>query len=510
MKRWRPLTWLLLSIACLLGSLYFWRLGNEIQSKAPGKASSAATVDQPARARATPSVSAGASSTVSWPIQGRPSSTNAATAAAARADRFKYRLTNTTNTLGRLARSRSAILLENALIDTSRPLGLSIPDSLRSQGDPGSYIVQARGLVDDAFRAALKQAGADVVSYIPNNAYLVRASANAAQQLSSNPQTQAVLPYEPYYKLSPAVLASVMQPQAEAPVGMVNVVVFPDATEAALEGLQQMGATVVAQDRSPFGPVLTVEPGAGGVPAMARLPGVQIISMASRRTHANDRTRAFVGVAADSVNQTNYLNLSGTNVLVAVNDSGVDATHPDLTGRVFSAFPGSLVDTDGHGTHVAGTIAGSGFESITVTNAIGSIMPGTTNQFRGMAPAASLYSQPLGLLDFALQEGAARTNALISNNSWNYGNGDYDIFAASYDAATRDALPEVTGSQPVLFVSQPGMMVAEMTTAWAALRRPSCPPPPQRTSSPSALSSSHGESPTMLLWTAPPTSRGRR
>ncbi|MGD0614547.1 MAG: S8 family serine peptidase, partial [Verrucomicrobiota bacterium] len=456
MKRWRPLTWLLLSIACLLGSLYFWRLGNEIQSKAPGKASSAATVDQPARARATPSVSAGASSTVSWPIQGRPSSTNAATAAAARADRFKYRLTNTTNTLGRLARSRSAILLENALIDTSRPLGLSIPDSLRSQGDPGSYIVQARGLVDDAFRAALKQAGADVVSYIPNNAYLVRASANAAQQLSSNPQTQAVLPYEPYYKLSPAVLASVMQPQAEAPVGMVNVVVFPDATEAALEGLQQMGATVVAQDRSPFGPVLTVEPGAGGVPAMARLPGVQIISMASRRTHANDRTRAFVGVAADSVNQTNYLNLSGTNVLVAVNDSGVDATHPDLTGRVFSAFPGSLVDTDGHGTHVAGTIAGSGFESITVTNAIGSIMPGTTNQFRGMAPAASLYSQPLGLLDFALQEGAARTNALISNNSWNYGNGDYDIFAASYDAATRDALPEVTGSQPVLFVFAAG------------------------------------------------------
>ena len=456
MKRWRPLTWLLLSIACLLGSFYFWRLGNEIRSEAPAGASSAATADLTARARPTPNVSVSASSTVPWPIQGPTSSTNAATAAAARAARFKYRLTNTTNTLGRLARSGSGILLENALIDTSRPLGLSIPDNLRAQGDPGTYIVQARGPVDDAFRAALKQAGADVVSYIPNNAYLVRASANAARQLSSNPQTQAVLPYEPYYKLSPALLASVMQPQGETPVGMVNVVVFPDAEEAAMQGLQQMGVTVVAEGRSPFGPVLTVEPGADGVPAMARLPGVQIISLASQRAPANDLTRAAVGVAADSVTQTNYLNLSGSNVLVAVNDSGVDATHPDLFNRVFSAFPGSLTDTSGHGTHVAGTIAGSGSKSTTVTNAIGSIMPGTTNQFRGMAPGASLYSQPLSLSDFALQEGAARTNALISNNSWNYGNSDYDIFAASYDAATRDALPQVTGSQPVLFVFAAG------------------------------------------------------
>ena len=45
----------------------------------------------------------------------------------------------------------------------------------------------------------------------------------------------------------------------------------------------------------------------------------------------------------------------------------------------------------------------------------------------------------------------------ISNNSWNNdGNTAYDLAAASYDAATRDALPEVTGSQPVLFVFSAG------------------------------------------------------
>ena len=80
-----------------------------------------------------------------------------------------------------------------------------------------------------------------------------------------------------------------------------------------------------------------------------------------------------------------------------------------------------------------------------------------------MAPAATLYSvaasNPEHRFDDRryLQEAPALTNALISNNSWNYGGDNaYDLAAASYDAAVRDALPEVTGSQPVLFVFAAG------------------------------------------------------
>ena len=61
--------------------------------------------------------------------------------------------------------------------------------------------------------------------------------------------------------------------------------------------------------------------------------------------------------------------------------------------------------------------------------------------------------------DSALQQGAAQTNAFISNNSWNYVGADsqtYDLHAASYDAAVRDALPNVPGSQPLLLVFSAG------------------------------------------------------
>jgi subtilisin-like proprotein convertase family protein len=103
--------------------------------------------------------------------------------------------------------------------------------------------------------------------------------------------------------------------------------------------------------------------------------------------------------------------------------------------------------------------------SIKPTN-IGALAQGsvTNADFRGKAPAARLYSVAaldnsgtLDISDYYLQTAPALTNALISNNSWTYvGDNSYDLAAAGYDAAVRDALPTVTGSQPVLFVFAAG------------------------------------------------------
>src|SRR5215218_8144949 len=57
--------------------------------------------------------------------------------------------------------------------------------------------------------------------------------------------------------------------------------------------------------------------------------------------------------------------------------------------------------------------------------------------FYGIAPKAMAYVQDFVGPDTALQTNTALTNILISNNSWGYGNNDYDIFAASYDGGAR-------------------------------------------------------------------------
>ncbi len=480
--RARPFIWILLCLLCLAGAWFFWR-----QSANPlTKPSALPKV-------AAPPVAATSSASTAPKIL-TAVSTNGATSV--KTNRFAWRLSNTTRPLGQLMGDRHAILLENALIDSSQPLNFSIPKNLQSPGDPGAYIVQARGQIDAAFRAMLARSGAEIVSYIPNSAYLVHAPAGVANGLTGNPLTQAVVPYEPYYKISSSMPVTVGErtlssapaktnrpagpslldlalSQKPLPAGTyLTLGLFKDGAAATVAQIEKLGGRIVARDNSPFGPVMRVQPPRDWT-ALATLPGVHIVEPLRQRIHANDLSRATVGVAADTQVISNYMNLSGSNVLVEVNDSGIDANHPDFgTGlnlaqvRVFGdpTLP-SLVDTNGHGTHVAGTIAGSGYESTTVTNAQGSIMPGTNWQFRGMAPLANLYSVAaindtftfLNVSDQYMQEAPALTNALISNNSWNYGGDNaYDLSAASYDAAVRDALPGVTGSQPVLFVFSAG------------------------------------------------------
>ena len=114
------------------------------------------------------------------------------------ADRFPYRLTNTKSPIGNLVRNENAILLRNAFIDTSFDTSLEIPESLLAGDNPETYIAQAKGPVSAAFRRHISAKGGRIISYIPNNAYLVRIGVDGARRLKKWSGTQSVLPFQPY------------------------------------------------------------------------------------------------------------------------------------------------------------------------------------------------------------------------------------------------------------------------------------------------------------------------
>ena len=371
--------WIVLCVLAVAGAWLLWPSGHR-PSPAVKKSAAAASV-------------ASVAALMPPPANALPKclATVATNNISAKTNRFAFRLANTAKTIGQLASDRHAILLDNALIETDAKMNLKIPAHLRAAGDPGAFIVQARGVISAAFRAALAAAGGQIVSYIPNNAYLVQLDAAGAGALAGNPLVQAVLPYDPYYKVQSSLLGLAVNQEPLPDNTYLTLGLFSGSAAATEAQIQKLGGEIVGTDRSPFGPVLHVQPPANWI-ALAQLPGVQIVEPAHRRVSANDLSRQTLGVALTSVAQTNYLNLTGTNVLVEVNDTGIDTNQPDLTGRVFVDSAGSGFDPDGHGTFVAGQIAGSGAESLTVTNAEGSIMPPTNGQFRGMAPAATLFS----------------------------------------------------------------------------------------------------------------------
>ncbi|MFF3729140.1 S8 family serine peptidase [Streptomyces sp. NPDC002476] len=121
----------------------------------------------------------------------------------------------------------------------------------------------------------------------------------------------------------------------------------------------------------------------------------------------------------------------GSNVKVAVLDSGVDATHPDLSGQVaeaidFTNSPNGPVDGHGHGTHVASTIAGTGKASDGLR--------------RGVAPGAKL-----AIGKVCDNEGRCAGDAVIAGMEWAAKSGA-DVVNMSLGGAPSDGRDPLSSS----------------------------------------------------------------
>ena len=110
--------------------------------------------------------------------------------------------------------------------------------------------------------------------------------------------------------------------------------------------------------------------------------------------------RSVPQIGAPAVWKAGY---DGAGVKVAVLDSGIDLTHPDLEDKVTESrnftTEASVTDLNGHGTHVASTIVGSGAAS--------------GGRYKGVAPGAGLIVGKV--LD---KNGRGTTSAVISAMEW--------------------------------------------------------------------------------------------
>ncbi|WP_305782595.1 S8 family serine peptidase [Symbioplanes lichenis] len=148
--------------------------------------------------------------------------------------------------------------------------------------------------------------------------------------------------------------------------------------------------------------------------------------------------------------------LDGRGVKVAVLDTGVDATHPDLAGKIaaaanFSTSP-DTVDRFGHGTHVAATVAGTGAATTTGTKR------------KGVAYGADLLiGKVLG------DDGYGQESDIIAGMRWAVAQGAKVVNMSLGGGATDGldpmslAVDEISASSGALFVVAAGNDGGEST-----------------------------------------------
>ena len=339
------------------------------------------------------------------------------------------------------------LLLDAGRIDTSAPeqqqqfqewraAGRSLLQKKTASGK-APWIVQFNGVIREEWKKALAEAGAELRGYIPENAYLVEAAPETIAAIGAMEGVYWVGEYLPEYKRSRPVREVLAR--GLAGTREVNVVVFnPGDAErigqavAALPGCSVLLAHPMA-DRGLVRAAVT----ASAIEELAGWGEVEWIEPYTPKKLCND-----VAQSTSKMNVSNAwsaLGLSGAGQTIAVCDTGLDmgntnTIHRDFTGRVAWAQAlgrsGDWSDTDGHGTHVCGSVLGSGFAS--------------SGKYRGGSYAARLVMQSvldsgggLGGIPTDLNElfRAAFTNgARIHSDSW----GSADVGAYTTDSRNTD------------------------------------------------------------------------
>lgn len=222
-------------------------------------------------------------------------------------------------------------------------------------------IIQFQAIPSNAVKEQLKNAGVDLLSYIPNHAYFasIRSNIDIAILRAPDFNIRAVLAIDTKFKVHPSLNNGLVPDWAETEKGKADVVIsFFESTpaETIINKLKSAGIATEVLERDELNFSITIRTNKTMLAQLADLPFVAYLEPIPPPYELENST----GTTLHRSNTLNTLfpggpKYDGKDVVVSVGDGGSVASHPDLKNRLTTS--GTAAD---HATHVAGIIAGAG------------------------------------------------------------------------------------------------------------------------------------------------------
>ena len=397
------------------------------------------------------------------------------------------------------------ISLRNGLLNPAKSVAPALSANLTQQKGTGLqlWLVQFVGPIKTEWIANLRSQGAEIVSYLPNDAYIIWADGATLTQLENakNSVVQWSGPYHPAYRLHPQLQALLDKGKGSSSEA-VNVTVqiyanAPDA-KAAVSNLLKLGGQVFRGPEQ----ILNL------IDVSLALPANQFVAVANQASVVNiepwsapkklDERQGQIIAGNISTTVTGTVVPSGPGYLawlaskgfpttpsaypvVDVVDDGIDRgtntpLHPDfyIQGQTSNADR-LVVNNNCTSDALANGVGGHGNLNAGIVGAYNdrTTQPyqdsGGYNRGVGISPYSRLAGNKIfnntgsydiancGNTDLGVVQSSYNAGATITSNSWGADNGGgYDSSAQAYDALTRDASPSTTGNQQMLHVFAAG------------------------------------------------------
>ncbi len=341
------------------------------------------------------------------------------------------------------------VYLNTGNIDTRTAHSVSHFTARNAASEPQQYVVHVHAASFSVRQRLEFDLGVTLGAYLPRNAYLMVATPSLASAAAAHPDVDWVGEWLPEYRVSNAVVEHALreierqQTSSGDPSNWTGElrIELTNSKSATAQRTSNVAASLAIDNPDVTVETLDGRPGVIIASDVAAMDAASVAASLSNSTDVhfvtprlepkilNHKARFHTQQGATTFPTTGnpsiwQMGLKGAGQRVAVADTGLDEAHCAFadTDKVplYHTFLGATrEDTDGHGTHVSGTV-------------LGHVDADATNSLNGMAPDAQLLMLDIGFGSFLFGipddmantgaggffEVAYREGARIHTNSW--------------------------------------------------------------------------------------------